>query len=99
MFGRRRREPEGEQLARMIAARVDEIVGDYAHELGEVREQLGTERARREMAEHQRDELRQELELAPARGWPGSWWVLDLLILAVMVGLVALLLTAVISRL
>ena len=98
MFGRRR-EPEGEQLARMIAARLDEIVRDYTHELSEVREQLGAERARREMAEHQRDQLRQELELAPSRRWPGSWWVLDLLILAVMVGLVALLLAAVISRL
>jgi hypothetical protein len=30
-----------------IAARLDEIVRDYTRELGEVREQLGAERARR----------------------------------------------------
>jgi hypothetical protein len=41
----------GEELAHMIAARLDEIVRDYTHELGEVREQLGAERVRREMAE------------------------------------------------
>src|SRR5215213_3680146 len=40
-----------EELARMIAARLDEIVRDYTHELGDLREELGAERARREMAE------------------------------------------------
>ena len=35
----------------MIAARLDEIVRDYTHELGTLREELGAERARREMAE------------------------------------------------
>jgi len=35
----------------MIAARLDEIVRDYTHELGDLREELGAERARREMAE------------------------------------------------
>jgi excisionase family DNA binding protein len=40
-----------EELARMIATRLDEIVRDYAHELGDLREELGGERARREMAE------------------------------------------------
>jgi excisionase family DNA binding protein len=41
----------GEELARMIATRLDEIVRDYTHELGDLREELGGERARREMAE------------------------------------------------
>ena len=35
----------------MIATRLDEIVRDYTHELGDLREELGAERARREMAE------------------------------------------------
>jgi excisionase family DNA binding protein len=40
-----------EKLSRMIATRLDEIVRDYTHELGDLREELGAERARREMAE------------------------------------------------
>ena len=68
-----------EELSRMIATRLDEIVRDYTHKLGDLREELGAERARREMAEttlhegmaeeqrrreeaeRERDELRQEL--------------------------------------
>jgi excisionase family DNA binding protein len=68
-----------EELSRMIATRLDEIVPDYTHELGALREELGAERVRREMAEttlregiaeeqrrreeaeRERDELRQEL--------------------------------------
>jgi excisionase family DNA binding protein len=41
----------GEELSRMIATRLDKIVRDYTHELGDLREELGAERARREMAE------------------------------------------------
>jgi excisionase family DNA binding protein len=41
----------GEELSRMIATRLDEIVRDYTHQLGDLREELGAERARREMAE------------------------------------------------
>jgi excisionase family DNA binding protein len=40
-----------EELSRMIATRLDEIVRDYTHKLGDLREELGAERARREMAE------------------------------------------------
>jgi excisionase family DNA binding protein len=40
-----------EALSRMIATRLDEIVRDYTHEVGALREELGAERARREMAE------------------------------------------------
>jgi excisionase family DNA binding protein len=40
-----------EELSRMIATRLDEIVRVYTHELGDLREELGAERARREMAE------------------------------------------------
>jgi excisionase family DNA binding protein len=40
-----------EELSRMIATRLDEIVRDYTYELGDLREELGAERARREMAE------------------------------------------------
>jgi excisionase family DNA binding protein len=41
----------GEELSRMIATRLDEIVRDYTQQLGGLREELGAERARREMAE------------------------------------------------
>jgi excisionase family DNA binding protein len=40
-----------EELSRMIATRLDEIVRDYTHQLGDLREKLGAERVRREMAE------------------------------------------------
>ena len=40
-----------QELSRMIATRLDEIVRDFTHELGDLREKLGAERARREMAE------------------------------------------------
>jgi excisionase family DNA binding protein len=40
-----------EELSRMIATRLDEIVRDYTHQLGDLREELGAERARREIAE------------------------------------------------
>ena len=41
----------GEELSRIIATRLDEIVRDYTHQLGDLREELGAERVRREMAE------------------------------------------------
>ena len=41
----------GEELGRMIATRLDEIVRDYMGQLGDLREELGAERARRQMAE------------------------------------------------
>ena len=43
----------------MIATRLDEIVRGYTHELGALREELGAERARREMAE---STLREEMD-------------------------------------
>jgi excisionase family DNA binding protein len=50
-----------EELSRMIATRLDEIVRDYTHELGTLREELGAERARREMAESTlREEMAEE---------------------------------------
>jgi excisionase family DNA binding protein len=41
---------------------VQELLRPFVNELGEAREQLGAERARREIAERERDELRRELE-------------------------------------
>jgi excisionase family DNA binding protein len=67
-----------EELAQLIATRLEEIVHGYAHELGDVREQLGTERARRYQAENERDELRKELEEIQPRRMP--WWLLSLLV-------------------
>jgi chromosome segregation ATPase len=41
---------------------VQGLLRPFVNEVGEVREQLGAERARREMAERERDELRRELD-------------------------------------
>jgi excisionase family DNA binding protein len=68
----------GEELAQLIAARLEEIVHGYARELGDVREQLGAERARRYQAENELDQLRKELEEAQTRRIP--WWLLGLLV-------------------
>ena len=51
----------GEELARMIVVRLDEIVRDYTEQLGDVREELGAERARRQMAEERAEALEGEL--------------------------------------
>jgi excisionase family DNA binding protein len=67
-----------EELAQLIATRLEEIVHGYAHELGDVREQLGAERARRYQAENERDQLRKELEEMQPRPMP--WWLLSLLV-------------------
>ena len=72
-----------------------ELIRPFVNELGEVREQLGAERARREQAERERDELRRELEQLPKRARP--WWVLELLVIVVVVTLVALSLGAILS--
>jgi excisionase family DNA binding protein len=65
-----------EELAQLIATRLEEIVQGYAHELGDVREQLGAERARRYQAENERDQLRKELEEIQPQRMP--WWLLSL---------------------
>ena len=72
-----------------------ELIRPFVDELGEVREQLGAERARREQAERERDELRRELKQLPKRA--GPWWVLGLLVIVVVVTLVALSLGAILS--
>jgi chromosome segregation ATPase len=40
-----------EELSRMIAISLEETVRDYTHELGDLREELGADRAHREMAD------------------------------------------------
>ena len=63
----------GEGLARMIAVRLDEIVRDYTEQLGDLREDLGAERARRQMAEDRAASLEGELRaLQEAREPPVS---------------------------
>ncbi len=73
----------GEVLAEVIAVRLDEIVRDYTEQLGNIREQLGAERARREMAEERNAALEAELETlrgaqkpreSPERAEPRSDW-------------------------
>src|SRR5918997_4783150 len=59
----------GEELARMIAVRLDEIVRDYTEQLGDIREELGAERAKRQMAEERTAALEAEVQgLREARG-------------------------------
>jgi excisionase family DNA binding protein len=61
----------GEELARMIATRLDEIVRNHTEQLGNVREELGAERARRQMAEERVEALEGELRaLQEARESP-----------------------------
>lgn len=63
----------GEELARTIVVRLDEIVRDYTEQLGDVREELGAERARRQMAEERAAALEGEIEaLREARESPAS---------------------------
>jgi excisionase family DNA binding protein len=71
-----------EELAQLIATRLEEIVHGYTHELGDVREQLGAERARRYQAERERDEMRRELEEIQPRRMP--LWLLSLLVAVVV---------------
>jgi excisionase family DNA binding protein len=79
-----------EELAQLIATRLEEIVHGYAQELGDVREQLGAERARRSQAENERDQLRKELEEIQPRLMP--WWLLSLLVAVLLATAVVLLL-------
>ena len=61
----------GEELARTIVVRLDEIVRDYTEQLGDLREDLGAERARRQMAEERAAALEGELQaLQKARESP-----------------------------
>jgi excisionase family DNA binding protein len=60
---------EGHELAQVIADRLEVVVQDYALELGDVREQLGEERAKREQAEEENQRLREELEAERSKGF------------------------------
>ena len=61
----------GGDLVVALGARLDEIVQRHAQELlGEVREQLGVEKGRREQLEAERDRLRAELEALRAEPEP-----------------------------
>ena len=62
----------GEELGLMIAVRLDEIVRDYTEQLGDIREELGAERARRQMAEERAVNLEAKLEELEARESPVS---------------------------
>ncbi len=64
-------------------------------ELDALREELGAERARREQAERERDQLRRELEDVGPQGKP--WWVLGLLVVVVITTLIVLSLGAIFS--
>ncbi len=69
--------------------------GRTERELDALRGELGAEKARREQAERERDELRRELEEVRPQGRP--WWVLGLLVVVVIATLVVLSLGAIFS--
>ena len=64
-------------------------------EIWDLRGQLEAERARRNQAERERDQLRRELEEISPRERP--WWVLGLLVIVVVTTIVVLSLGAIIS--
>jgi excisionase family DNA binding protein len=53
------------ELFNTLSARLEEIVRDYTHEMGEVREALGAERVRREVAEERIQDLEAQLRPPP----------------------------------
>ena len=69
--------------------------GRKERELEALREELGAEKARREQAERERDQLRRELEEVRPRGRP--WWVLGLLVVVAITTLFVLSLGAILS--
>jgi type VI protein secretion system component VasF len=72
-----------------------DLVEALRDQIRDLRGQVEAERARRYQAEHERDELRRELEEISPRGRP--WWVLGLLVIVVVTTLVVLSLGAIIS--
>jgi hypothetical protein len=72
-----------------------DLVEALRDQIRDLRGQVEAERARRYQAEHERDELRRELEEISPRGRP--WWVLGLLVIVVVTTLVALSLGAIFS--
>jgi type VI protein secretion system component VasF len=72
-----------------------DLVEALRDQIRDLRRQVEAERARRYQAEHERDELRRELEEISPRGRP--WWVLGLLVIVVVTTLVVLSLGAIIS--
>ncbi len=69
--------------------------GRTERELDALREELGAEKARREQAERERDQLLRELEEVRPRGRP--WWVLGLLVVVTIATLFVLSLGAILS--
>jgi hypothetical protein len=69
--------------------------GRTERELDALREELGAEKARREQAERERDQLLRELEGVRPRGRP--WWVLGLLVVVTIATLFVLSLGAILS--
>jgi excisionase family DNA binding protein len=59
----------GEALAQLLSVKLEEIVQGHALELGDVREQLGEERAKRQHAEEEAERLRTELEAERSKGF------------------------------
>ena len=61
----------GEELGRAMVARLDEIVREYTEQLGDLREELGAERARRQMADEKAAALEGELRALREAREPG----------------------------
>jgi len=63
------RTTEGQDIAQAIAHSLEAIVHGYTLELGDIREKLGEERAKRVKAEEENQRLRAELQAVRR-----SWW-------------------------
>src|SRR5215216_3090786 len=59
----------GADIAQVIVDRLEAVVQGYTSELGDVREQLGEERAKRQQAEEEAGRLREELEAQRSKGF------------------------------
>ena len=64
-----RQNAPGAEIAQVIVDRLDTVVQGYTLELGDVREQLGEERAKRQHAEEEANQLRAELEAERSKGF------------------------------
>ena len=56
------RTTEGANMVEALVNKIDQVVQQYTRELGDIREQLGAERTRREQAEEKAQEAEQETE-------------------------------------
>jgi excisionase family DNA binding protein len=68
-IGAQRQNMPSTDIAQVIVDRLERVMQGYTSELGDVREQLGEERAKRQQAEEEASRLREELEAERSKGF------------------------------